>query len=59
MSRSEGGTILIFGLDGKGCRRKIEAEPIFSADNGIRVISVRRDQELGPWSRFGRDLGPS
>lgn len=60
MRRSEDGVIvLIFGLDGQVYRRKIGVEPGFSADNGIRVISVRRGRELGPWSRFGQDLGPS
>jgi len=29
----------------------------FSAGNGIRVIRTPRDKQLGPWSRFGQDLG--
>ena len=32
-------------------------EPGFLAGNGIRVIRLRRDKQLGPWSRFGQDLG--
>jgi hypothetical protein len=46
--------VSILGLDGQVYRGTMGAEPSLPAGNGIRVIRMRRDRELGPWSR--RDL---